>query len=312
MHDSVPVGALRLAHPTLATQFAWMLPLAIMGAVLGWRRGRAAVAMWSLWALTYGVVYSAAGGIFHAYYLSTLGPPLAALAGIGCFELWRRGSGALALGLAATSLWQGLIAGAALGWTATSMALPLASLLVSVVVLWHDNRPLALIGGLALLVLPTAWALSAVFAPGNLTLPSTSLARWLHMDDGRGLILSRNWRGLTDDPRLRDFLQERRGNARFLLATPSALLAAPLIIQTGQPVMAFGGYFGNDPVISVDDFARQIERGDVRFVVLANSRRQRDFERWVRAHGTVVDPALWRSQPAEPLRSITLYDLAPR
>ena len=39
-------------------------------------------------------------GIFHAYYLAALAPPLAALAGIGCFELWRRGSGHLALGLA--------------------------------------------------------------------------------------------------------------------------------------------------------------------------------------------------------------------
>jgi hypothetical protein len=49
----------------------------------------------------------------------------------------------------------------------------------------------------------------------------------------------------------------------------------------------------------------------VRFVVLGNTRRPRDFERWVQAHGTPVDPDLWRSLPAEPRRSIVLYDLAP-
>ncbi|HTB41620.1 MAG TPA: hypothetical protein VK777_31330, partial [Reyranella sp.] len=74
---------------------------------------------------------------------------------------------------------------------------------------------------------------------------------------------------------------------------------------------AFGGFFGSDPVLSVDAFAQQVEQGDVRFVVLGGTRRPRDFERWVQAHGTPVDPNLWRSRPAEPRRSITLYDLAP-
>jgi 4-amino-4-deoxy-L-arabinose transferase-like glycosyltransferase len=163
-----------------------------------------------------------------------------------------------------------------------------------------------------LLVLPTMWALSAVFAPGNLTLPSASLPRWLGIEDGRGPILSRNYIALTDDPKLHAFLQQRHGPAPFLLAAPNALLAAPVIIRTGQPVLAFGGFFGNDPVMSVDAFAKRVERGEVRFVVLATNRRIRDFERWVRAHGTIVDPAEWRSLPPEPRRAIVLYDVAPK
>ncbi|MEA2813885.1 MAG: hypothetical protein QOI93_1582, partial [Rhodospirillaceae bacterium] len=185
-YDAVPVGPLRLASPALAAQFAWTLPLAVLGAVFGWRRRRASVALWGTWALTYGVVFSAAGGIFHAYYLAALAPPLAALAGIGCFELWRRGSGHLALGLTTTALWQGYITGASLGWDATWIGFPLVALLASAAALWRAKRPPAVIGGVALLILPTLWALSTVFAPGNLTLPSSSLARWLGRDDGRG------------------------------------------------------------------------------------------------------------------------------
>jgi 4-amino-4-deoxy-L-arabinose transferase-like glycosyltransferase len=311
-YDDVPVGPLRLASPALAAQFAWTLPLAVLGAVFGWRRQRAAVALWSTWALAYGIVFSAAGGIFHAYYLAALAPPVAALAGIGCFELWRRGPGHLALGLAATALWQGYITGASLGWDVTWIGFPLVALLASAATAWRAKRPPAVIGGLALLVLPTLWALSTVFAPGNLTLPSSSLGRWLGIDDGRGWLLSRSYRGLTDDAKLRAFLQEQRGDARFLLAAPNALLAAPLIIHSGQPVMAFGGFFGTDPVLSVEAFAKQVERGEVRFVVLGNTRRPREFERWVQAHGRPVDPELWRSLPPEPRRSIALYDLAPR
>jgi 4-amino-4-deoxy-L-arabinose transferase-like glycosyltransferase len=309
-YDAVPVGPLRLAAPALAAQFAWTLPLAVLGAVFGWRRRRASVALWGTWALTYGIVFSAAGGIFHAYYLAALAPPLAALAGIGCFELWRRGPGHLALGLAVTALWQSYIAGASLAWDATWLGFPLVALLASAATVWRAKRPPAVIGGIALLILPTLWALSTLFAPGNLTLPSSSLARWLGRDDGRGPLLSRNYGALTNDPKLRAFLQEHRGEARFLLAAPNALLAAPVIIQSGQPVMAFGGFFGTDPVLSVDAFAKQVEQGEVRFVVLGNTRRQRDFEHWVQAHGTPVDPDLWRSRPTEPRRSIVLYDLA--
>jgi len=311
-YDAVPVGPLRLATPSLAMQFAWTLPLAVLGAVFAWRRRRAQVALWSIWALAYGIVYSLAGGIFHAYYLSTLGPPLAALAGIGCFELWRRGSTHLAIGLGAAALWQAYIAGASLGWTSIWVGFPAVALLAAIAAQWRAKRPPAVIGGAALLVLPALWALSAVFAPGNLTLPSASLPRWLGIDDGRGPILSRDWKALTDDPKLQAFLQQHRGNARFLLAAPNALLAAPVIIGTGQPVMAFGGFFGNDPAMSVDAFAKAVERGEVRFVVLATNRRTRDFERWVRAHGTIVDPSQWRSLPPESRRAIVLYDLSPK
>lgn len=312
LYDAVPVRPLRLANPTLAMQFAWTLPLAVLGAVFGWRRRTASVALWSLWALTYGIVYSLAGGIFHAYYLATLGPPLAALAGIGCFELWRRGSTYLAAGLAATALLQAHIAGASLSWDSIWIGFPAVALLAGIAAFWRGKRPPAMIGGVALLALPAMWALSAIFAPGNLTLPSASLPRWLGIEDGRGPILSRNWTALTDDPKLHAFLRQRRGQARFLLATPNALLAAPVIIATGQPVMAFGGFFGDDPVIGVDAFAKAVERGEVRFVVLATNRRARDFERWVRAHGRIVDPAQWRSLPPEPRRAIVLYDLAPK
>ena len=124
-----PSGRLRLASPALAAQFAWTLPLAVLGAVFGWRRQRASVALWSTWALTYGIVFSAAGGIFHAYYLAALAPPLAALAGIGCFELWRRGPGHLAARTRGHRAWQGYITGASLGWDVTWIGFPLVALL---------------------------------------------------------------------------------------------------------------------------------------------------------------------------------------
>ena len=317
MFDAVPVGPFRLAAPTLAGQFAWTLPLAVLGLglALGFHRRRdqtqASLALWGLWALTYGIVFSAAGGIFHAYYLAALGPPLAALAGIGCLQLWRRGPSHLALGLALCGAWQAYIAGASLGWTSTWIGFPLVAVLAAAGTLWRGKRPPAAIGGFALMILPLAWTLSTIFMAGNHILPSASLARWLGRDDGRGPLLSRHYATPSDDPRLVQFLTANRGTARFLVAAPTTRLAAPIIVRTGQPALAFGGYLGQDPILSLDAFAAMAERGEVRYVLLYGGRaRQPEFARWVRAHGTPVDNDLWRSTPPEQgRRAIALYDL---
>ncbi len=123
----------------------------------------------------------------------------------GRCELWRRGS-------MPRSRWawqrrrsgKAIITGESLGWTvdAGSAFRAVALLAAATAAQWRDRRPPAVIGGVALLVLPAVWSLSADLRAGNLTLPSASLPRWLGMDDGRGPILSRNWTALTDDPKL--------------------------------------------------------------------------------------------------------------
>jgi 4-amino-4-deoxy-L-arabinose transferase-like glycosyltransferase len=313
--DSVPVGPLRLAAPQLATQFAWLLPLALIGLFLVRRRDRidASLLLWGVWLFTYGIVFSAAGGIFHVYYLSAMAPPVAALAGLGAVRLWRRGPGWLAVGLALCAAWQIYLTGESLGWTSPWLAAPAVAVVLAALTLLRGKRPPATVGGLALLVLPAAWALSTIFSPGNLTLPSASLARWLGLNDGRGPLLSRNYAALSSDPKLHQFLMAHRGEARFLVAAPNTGLVAPVIVRTGQPAMAFGGFFGNEPILPLDVFAEKVKRGEVRYVLLGGGRaRQSGFTRWVLANGKPVDASQWRSfVEGSGRRAIELYDVKP-
>jgi 4-amino-4-deoxy-L-arabinose transferase-like glycosyltransferase len=314
MYDSVPVGPLRLATPRLASQFAWLLPLALVGLFLQRRRDRVdpSLVLWGVWLVTYGVVFSAAGGIFHVYYLSALAPPVAALAGLGAVKLWRRGPSWLAAGLVLCAAWQAYVVSDPLGWTSPWLAAPAVAVAVAAATPWRGKRPPALVGGLALLVLPTAWALSTIFSPGNLTLPSASLPRWLGVNDGRGPVLSRNWTALSTDPKLHDFLLTHRGEARFIVAAATTGLVAPVIVRTGQPAMAFGGFFGNEPILSLDAFGEKVKRGEVRYVLLGGGRgRQSDFTRWVMANGKPVSDSQWRSIPFDGWRPIQLYDVKP-
>ena len=66
---------------------------------------------------------------------------------------------------------------------------------------------------------------------------------------------------------------------RFLLATSTMQLAAPIIIRIGEPVMAMGGFMGRDPILTPERLARLVEAQAVRFVMVgdfAGARRLAD------------------------------------
>lgn len=68
---------------------------------------------------------------------------------------------------------------------------------------------------------------------------------------------------------LATFLEGDGATARWDLVTTSAQQASTLIADYGLSVMALGGFSGNDPTITVDQFADYVAEGDVRYV-LAN------------------------------------------
>ena len=339
--DNVPVGPLRLADRHLAGQVCWLLPLALAGVTAVAARAERrwpldpvhqAALLWSGWALTYAVVYSYAGGIFHAYYLVTMAPPLAALAGVAVMALWSwyRQGGRKALLLPAALLltggwqlfiWYGDLAGTAAplrDWRVWLCLAMVAGVLGPIGVLLgvlgrRLQRPpprswaaTALGMGLgALLVTPATWALGAGLARGNVMLPYAALPGAPARDEAAGQLLWRGGAGVARDARLLAFLRANHQGERYLLATLNARLAAPVIIETGQPVMAIGGFMGADPILTPERLAAMAADRQVRFVLLGGdlARRgggeppQRSITDWIKATGAVVDPAQWRSTP---------------
>jgi 4-amino-4-deoxy-L-arabinose transferase-like glycosyltransferase len=349
------VGPLRLADGLLAAQAEWLLPLAFLGAA-GLLRGgvrpplappRLGLLLWSGWTLTYAVVYSWAGGIFHFYYLSTLGPPLAALAAIGVTASWRQYAAgrapavALAGGLLLTAMWQVYVHGAALPTVTEEWQrrLPLGVLAVAVLtagallagLVWRGagarpgaiGRAAAGVGVAALLAMPMAWTLSSVLVRGVAVIPSADIGR-LRPSAMSSALRERFRAGEVADRRhLISFLHTNRHGERFLLATPSAQLASPLIVATGEPVMAMGGFHGLDPILTPERLAELVAQGQVRFVMLGDlsiaSRLMgaeaagRPLADWVRTNGKAVDPSLWTESGGGSGRAARreLYDLKP-
>jgi 4-amino-4-deoxy-L-arabinose transferase-like glycosyltransferase len=347
--DRTPVGPLRLATPHLAGQMAWWLPLALAGVLLGAApRGRlrrpsaerADILLWAGWAFTYAVAFSFAGGVFHTYYVAVIAPPLAALAAIGAARLWlqqRTGTlrSALPVVLLLTAVWHGYIdqgdaAWQLDGWRGLLLVAVAAILAIAAGAMrWlpRDGRNAMGLGVLALtatLVMPLPWALSTVLVRPNVIAPAADIA----LLAAGTADFSEPEAPPSTTPRARrllEFLRANRGSERYLLAVPNAQQASPLIVRTGESVMAMGGYLGRDPILTPAGLERLVNAGELRYAILGGpalippvSPGERALANWIREHGRPVDPAQWRD-PADPSRPYPtlgrrparLYDLRP-
>ncbi len=124
-------GFTRLFNPIVGGQISWLLPLALLGLLLGlWARRRAprtdparsAYILWGGWGVVSWAIFSFSDGIFHPYYTTVLAPAVAVLAAGGLVELWdrarRSAAWAAALGAVAigTAVWAAVLLTRAAGF----------------------------------------------------------------------------------------------------------------------------------------------------------------------------------------------------
>jgi 4-amino-4-deoxy-L-arabinose transferase-like glycosyltransferase len=324
LYDNSPTGVWRLFRPRAATQVAWLLPVALAGLALAWlvpagagcfTQRRISAGIWTGWLVLYWIVLSFAGGPVHTYYIAILGPPLAVFSGVAVTELWSRWrAGTLARWVVpalviVTVAWQShlfiwqdgairdfWLRGAWLG----SIAAPLAGAGVLAFSRSHAApvRCAVATGLAALLVLPSLTAASVVLVRPNVAAPVADMAALLTPPDHRRETLRRA-RQDAAHRKLNNFLIANRGTATYLLAVPNANVAAPLILATGQPIMAMGGYLGTDPILTPQSLERLVADGQLRYVMIGGftlapgSTALEPIETWVRAHGRLVDPLVW-------------------
>ena len=328
MTDDSPTGPLRLFRPRAAAQFAWLLPLALAGLVLAWSDAtspgapasrRISAGVWTGWLAMYWIVLSFAGGLIHTYYVAVLGPPLAVFSGIAIAGLWSRwkagkpGRIYLPLIIVATAAWQFYLCMAPSGtigsdWLSLTWLTSIGIAVICAAVLYalpqqgsRLAKPFAAASIGALLVAPTLTTASVVLRRPNIAAPVANMTALLTPPDAERQAL-RTSRLDAARQKLTNYLTANREAAKFLVAVPNANVAAPLIISTGLPVMAIGGYLGDDPILTPSDVERLAADRQLRFVMLggftlAPAKQAAALDpiaRWVRANGRPVDPKLWR------------------
>jgi len=319
---------LRLLNRQLGGQIGWLLPLTIFGLLgvgshtrlrLPLSKGERSLILWGSWFLTLAIFFSFTN-FFHPYYLMILAPAAGALDGIGIVMLWRdygcpgwRGW-LLPLSITISAVVQAAILTAYPTWSPwlIPIIIGLCGIAAGILTLmrlitrFHSRTRtrITTAGGiLALFIAPAIWASFPIWHYGNGDFPFAG-PDLLHIAHPP----------IATDPAtvstMANYLINNRNGARYILATPSALIAAPLILQTDQPVMAYGGYIGADHILSVDRLSGLIRSNTMRFFLLHPLERgmQPSIGNWVVNHCMLVRRDLWQPYPDFGPNGPQLYD----
>jgi 4-amino-4-deoxy-L-arabinose transferase-like glycosyltransferase len=260
--------------------------------------------------LTYFAVFDDARGLFHPYYTVVMAPAVAALAGAGSLALWQLGrrslrwAWVLPMTIVLSVLWSDELLvrspsyGTWLGLTAgiAGVAAAFALFMTLTRPLWPSWCGVAAgtMAAAAILAGPLAYSLTSV---NNVTTsPATA-----------GPVgATRSSSARSDDTvsqRLVNYLEQHRGSATYLVAVTGSTTAAPFVLQSGQPVIAMGGYLGWDPTPTLGVFRHLVATGMVRYVYATKGFGATNFgetnvesvaiDHWVTRHAHVVPPSVY-------------------
>ncbi len=297
-------------------------------------RARAGVLLWAGWLAMYLVVFSDAKGVFHPYYTVVMAPAIAVLSGAGVVAMWQLGRRSvrwawmLPVTVLATAVWAAVLIGRTSGyypWLATALVIAgaaAATALLVVLVGGVTHRvALAVVGvisAVTMLAGPTAYAATTIASPssggmvaagpssaggggfgagasGGGTARALGSASSTRPTGASGAVAGGGSSSATTTA-LDRYLIAHRGTARYLVAVSGSQTAAPIILATGQPVIAMGGFTGSDPSPTLSQFEAMVKAGEVHYVLVGGSgggpgggsSGASTIDSWVESHGTKV------------------------
>ena len=279
-------GITRLIGKELGTQIGFVIPLALVGligAVIGTRKKsltateekRRAVLFWgSLFGVMF--LYFSFGGIAHGYYTATAAPSIAAMAAIGISEMYLLFKGTdntkwlLPASIAITGIIEFTMVNRHADWNsylpwfvliisvsgAGALALSKATTIFKEGFVIKTVLPIAVA---ALIVSPMVWSLTPIMYGSNSMIPSAGpeLGKGEKMDI------------MYENPKLEKFLLNNYNNEKYLVAVPTATSASMLIINTGKPVMAVGGFAGMDKALTLDSLEKMVKNKEIRYFMVS-------------------------------------------
>jgi 4-amino-4-deoxy-L-arabinose transferase-like glycosyltransferase len=107
------------------------------------------------------------------------------------------------------------------------------------------------------------------------------------------------------DQALITYLEARKGSAKYLVAVEGSQAAVPIILATGEPVIAMGGFSGSDPAPTLAELESMVSEGLVHYVLISGGQgggsdggpggnfggSSTGVTQWVTEHGTAISPS---------------------
>jgi 4-amino-4-deoxy-L-arabinose transferase-like glycosyltransferase len=335
---------LRMFNTTLGGQGSWLLPFGFMSMLalaLGMRKSESqdkkarrkllsANILWGGSVVTMFAYFSVAQ-FFHPYYVSVMAPFLAALCGAGFAQMWKsyRQNGSLWFLLPVSLLATGGVQAAMLvsypafakiliPSVAVLTGIPAAVLTVLKLRGKAQNKAAALLAAVCfagLLIAPAVWTSYSVFNNNfNAQIPSAGPSAGSSSGSGQPSGGKSESGGQSE--KLISFLLKNNTGEKYLIAVPSASEAEPIILATGKPVMAVGGFNGGANTLTVAKLKQMVKNGEVKYFLVGGTGGSSSSEvtSWVEKNGTKVSTDKWSgtssSSAGRGESSGTLYDLS--
>jgi 4-amino-4-deoxy-L-arabinose transferase-like glycosyltransferase len=342
-----PVGPLRLFERGLGNQGAWLLPFALLGLVAlalltlmparvtapeeaaasGPDRRDPRVAVLIVlggWLLVEAAVLSFSKGIVHPYYVSALGPGVAAMTGAGAYAFaqltllrdWRLVLLALAACATVPAQLVLLHRDHYLPWfTAPLIIATLAALVLAGALAFSPGARLHRLApatvGLVLGVLaiaPAVYAASNWLAPVQSTFPAAG-PRAAAGPGGYGV----NDEHVNVDRALLRYVESHGAGTRWSVLVDASNTASPMILLGGA-AGSLGGFSGTDPALDGPGLGRLVRKHEARYVLLGGEFSTRGGTRATEAVQRVcevVPTRTWLPRPLQP-NGLILFDCAER
>jgi 4-amino-4-deoxy-L-arabinose transferase-like glycosyltransferase len=327
-----PPGPWRLLGRGLGDQGAWMLPFAVVSlvalALLLLARGErdrrdprmALLFAFGGWFVVEAAVLSLSKGIVHPYYISALGPGVAAMVGVGAYAFadfaarrdWRLLL--LPCGVAATAAVQLSLLHKVhyVPWfTAPLIALSAAGLLAVALAVLTRRRAGPLAIGLllgTLLTAPAIYSATNWLAPVQSTFPAAG-PRQAAGPGGYGV----DAKHVAVDRALLLYVDAHRPGSRWAVLGDASNTVSPMILL-GAEAGALGGFSGTDPVLSGAGLARLVADRRARYVILGgefSTRGGNGATVAVQRACRVVSTPAWLPRPLT-ANGLILFDCAGR
>jgi 4-amino-4-deoxy-L-arabinose transferase-like glycosyltransferase len=267
------------------------------------------------WFLIEAMVLSFGKGIVHPYYVSALGPGMAAMVGAGAVAFvapGRRRWIRLALvpfAVGATVAVQLTLLGYEPHYMRWLFPVMIIGAAIGVAVLLLSRRlarPAMALTLCLLLIAPAAYAATTWEFAVEGTFPAAGPRAAGSV--GR---LGVDPYALRVTKALIAYVTTHHPGTRWDVLTEASDTAAPMILL-GYDAGAMGGYSGNDPALDGPSLARLVQRGEARYVVLGGAYAERGGNaatNAVIAACEVIPAAAWQTRPVNP-NALLLYDCA--
>lgn len=327
MGETGAPGPFRLLNRQVGGQIGWMLPIAMVAIIIAiyqisrrvqFEKGNMALLFWSCWLVPQIVFFSVAQG-FHRYYLVVMAPGIAALVGIGYSIIadWvvREGKERHILLITVlitigTHIW---IISQYNEWRYWMLSVVVGvGVFVLMLLSWlvqndrarqnnNYKKIIISLGIVSLFIAPFAWSITPVlYGAGNPSFPfaGPDLNPAVKQSNIPGAMpnFAGMFLGVNTTSKLEDFLLTHKNGEKYLVAVPNAHLAAPLILDTGQPVITYGGFMGSEKILDAEKLEELIESGQVRYFIIGSpNSQQSEIDAWVRSHGILIPDSEWQT-----------------